>query len=130
MKGRGRGERQKSDEEKSYREMKVFLEEGAPISQKPKIHHIFLGTVRITRSKFDIKDPQLSGGHVQNSVARDLYTPAIEDSLEQPPRINQLLTATVRSSWRLVRCHCIEFPYISWNDQHVSVSSACTVTQR
>jgi hypothetical protein len=105
MKGRGK-EGQKSEEEKSYKEMKVFLEGGAPIFQKHRIHLKILGAVRITRSK----DPQLSGGTVQNSVARDLCTPAIGDSLEQPSRINQLLTATVGLSWRLERCHCIEFP--------------------
>lgn len=111
MKGKGRGEKgDKSDEEKRYKEMKMILEGGAPIFQKPRIHLKILSAVRITRSKFDTKDPQLSGGPVQNSVARDLYNPAIGDSLQQPARINQLLTATVGLSWRLERCHCIEFP--------------------
>ena len=53
---------EKSDEEKSYKEMKVFLEEGAPIFQKPRTHLKILGVVRITRSKFDTKDPQFSRG--------------------------------------------------------------------
>ena len=108
--GGGGEEGEKSGVEKRYKEMKMTLEGGAPIFQKPRIHLKILSAVRITRSKFDTKDPQLSGGTVQNSVARDLYTPAIGDSLAQPTRINQLLTATFCCSWRLERCHCIEFP--------------------
>jgi hypothetical protein len=54
--------------------------------------------------------PKLDTNDPQNSVARYLYTPAIGDSLEQTPRINQLLKASIGRSWRLERCHCIEFP--------------------
>jgi C4-type Zn-finger protein len=62
---------------KAYKCEKCSYKRGPQIFQKSRSHLKIAGSRRMKRSRLRIKDPEILGATVQNSVARDVWTPEL-----------------------------------------------------